>query len=174
MLRFLSLTLSILLAFGLSGCAFSSLKDTQAETSKCESPYALIKAPILQPQNNDLEISNEEIMSALEDLMRDNCLDFSDSDEAYDFTITFASNVSSHKKEGIASSTQENIAKMKVGFALKKDRLTKTFNSEQSLTINGKKILGIGQKSAITKEDKQKLLTNAMKRVYLQLINSLR
>ncbi|WP_104697463.1 MULTISPECIES: hypothetical protein [unclassified Helicobacter] len=174
MSRFLSFIGSAILAVGISGCAISNLKDTQTEISKCQSPYAFVKAPILQAQNNDLEISNEEIMIALEEVMKDNCLDFSDSDEAYDFIITYASSLSTHKKEGIVSSTQENVAKVKVGFALKRDRLTKTFSSEQSLTISGKKILGIGKKAVVAKEDRQKLLSESTKRAYLQLINSLR
>lgn len=157
-----------------SGCGVLNFEESKAQSQKCQTPYVLIKTPNIHVQENDLQIKEEEVLDTLKTLMEDACIAISQNDDAYDLDITYSSSLSAQSKENITSVAQENIAKVKITLTLKKDRSSRIFNSEQALQINGKKILGIGQNAQITDKDKQKLLQEAIKRAYLQAINSIR
>lgn len=165
---------SLLIALFFVGCSSLPFQEEQAQASTCQSPYALIKQPTITAQKNDLEIKDEEVSAILSSLMQDKCLEFSDGADAYEFEVSYSSEATSQKQENIASVAQENTATIKVVFSLKKDRTTRQFNSEQSITINGKKVLGIGQSAKISDKEKEKLLKSAITKAYLQAINSLR
>lgn len=166
--------ISCISALIFSGCGALNFEEAKAQSQKCQTPYALIKTPNIHAQENDLQIKEEEVSKILENLMQDGCIVFSKNEDAYDFDLTYSSKINNQSKENITSVAQENTAKVKITLALKKDRSSRIFNSEQTLQINGKKILGIGQNSQITDKDKQNLLQEAIKRVYLQAINSIR
>ncbi|MCE3038685.1 hypothetical protein [Helicobacter anatolicus] len=156
------------------GCTNTKLATPQEENIQCQNAYAFISHPTITLEKNDLEIEEKNILQVLEDLMMDNCIVISNNPDSYEANLVVTSAFSSQNKEGIATKAQENTAKIKVSLSLKKDRMTRTFNSEHILTINGKKVLGIGQKAQITQEEKQKLLKSALKRVYKQAQNALR
>lgn len=166
--------ISCISALIFSGCGALNFEEAKTQSQKCQTPYILIKNPNIHVKENDLQIKEDEVLDTLKILMEDECVAISQNDDAYDFDITYSSNLSTQSKENITSVAQENIAKVKITLTIKKDRSSRIFNSEQALQINGKKILGIGQNAQITDKDKQKLLQEAIKRVYLQAINSIR
>lgn len=168
-------TLSFMILLLLNGCASIGFETPKEEMEQCQSPYVFISQPqIILDGSNDLKITQEQILQQLQNLTQNNCVAISSNPDAFAFKISYETQLTKKDKESITTKAQENTARIKVSFSLQKDRTTRTFNSERSLKINGKKVLGIGQKSEITEKDKQELLESVMAGAYKQASNALR
>ena len=156
------------------GCA--KLDSTpEAKNSRCESPFAFVSMPQISFTDNDLKITEEEVQEFLKkEIDQDKCLAVSQVPDASNFKIIVQSHLDTNKKEGVVSTAQESIATIKTSFILSKDRTSSQFNSEQSLKINGKKVLGIGKGAQISQKDRQMLLQRAVKKSYEQMLGALR
>ncbi len=166
--------LNLFFAIFFLGCSTLSFQDKESASIQCQSPYAMIKYPKINLEQNDLNIKEEEIQGILEKLLEDGCLELSNNDAAYDFEIIASSQSQTQSKESITTLAQENTASIHITFLLKKERTTRQFSSQQSIKIQGKKILGIGQNTLIEAKEKQDLLRRALQKTYIQAINSLR
>ena len=170
-----NIALFSLIAIIFSGCSVFAPQAPEAKVEKCESPFAYISTPEINLGENELEVSIEDIKKFFEQSMnRDSCLALSENPDAYSFNINVSSYMNYQNKEGIATDNQEATAGIKVSFMLKKDRSTTQFNSEQSLKISGKKVLGIGKGAKISNADKEEMLQRAIQKAYDQVLNTLR
>ncbi len=166
---------SLIVTLFFSGCSIFAPQGPEAKVEKCESPFVYIGMPKISLGQNDLEVSIEDIKKFFEQSMnRDSCLALSENPDAYDFSIDVTSYMNHQNQEGIATDNQEVTAGIKVSFILKKDRSTTRLNSEQSIKINGKKILGIGKGAKISNADKEEMLQKAIQKAYDQVLNTLR
>lgn len=158
-----------------SGCSSISPSAPESKTEKCESPFIYVGTPNIKISENDLEINPEDVKNILQkNIDGDSCMALSENLDAYHFDIEVSSYADSQNKTEIAVNDQEASAGVKVVFSLKKDRSTMQFNSEQTLKVNRKKILGIGKSASISQSDKEELLQKAIQKVYQQVLNSLR
>ncbi|PAF47631.1 hypothetical protein BKH41_06965 [Helicobacter sp. 12S02232-10] len=156
------------------GCAQPQNISTSFPTKECSTPLAEIYVESITHEKNDLNITPEFIKALLEKNLKDNCLVIAKepSSNTYLVKINYKTSLQSSSDEKIASSEVKNILSSEVTLSLKNKTTTKNFKGKNSIRINGKKILSIGQDASITQEDKNQSTNEAFQAAYHSMLNS--
>ncbi|PAF43883.1 hypothetical protein [Helicobacter sp. 11S03491-1] len=156
------------------GCFQPQSPNISIPTQKCSTPLAKIHLDSITSEKNDLQIKPELLKTLLEKNLQDHCLILTQTSDAdtYEMKITYETSAQSASKENIATSTSQNTIQTQVHLWLKNATTTKSFDGKNSIQIDGKKILSIGQDSQITQEDKKQSITKAFEAAYHSVIKS--
>lgn len=161
--------LSIAVLFFAYGCSQIQTPQIQQTQTHCETPLAYIYLDSITPLNNDLQINSDEVKNLLEKNLKDNCFILTqdtNNQKVYNLKITYDTSLKSSSEEKIATSKEQNTIDTKVSLVFKNASGSKTFNGKNTISINGKKILNLGQDASITTQDKEKTISSAFNAAY--------
>ncbi|CBG40620.1 hypothetical protein [Helicobacter mustelae] len=173
-MKFFSILLSTFFLFGCFGSK-PEHKALPARAKTCDSPHAIITPPTIKAEEkNDLAITPEKVKEGLNYLIQDGCLVIGEGADAYSLDISYESELHQQQVSLLVVSDEENTAKLTIEATLKKQGVTRTFKSTKNISHKGKKILGIGSNTEITKDDIDELLNSTLLNVYDQILKNIK
>lgn len=154
-----SLALAIIF---LGGCANKDVVFSQ--TPLCQAPIAEISLQNITQKSSNTTLSKEEYKNILTQILQGtNCLTIApkNQDQTYALSATYEVNLNSEEKKEMLSSQSTHTLNAKVTLIITSESEIRQEVGESTIQAQEKRVLGLGEKEEISREDEINALRNS-------------